>query len=102
MRSWTPVAAIIAAVAFAGCSSDATTTAPQAGIGQTLHDNAGDHARHVLMVDMCDPTTFNEALGDGTCTNRDRGITFDQFNEQLARLGRVPTWRFTPGNLTVL
>jgi hypothetical protein len=53
----------------------------------------------IRVKDECDPATFNAALGAGACqaTREEAGdprVTFDQFNAQLARTGRVDDWRF--------
>lgn len=52
--------------------------------------------RRILMLDQCDPESFNAAIGPETCVNRNGGITFDQFIAQLARNQRAPSWRFSP------
>jgi len=54
----------------------------------------------VSMLDECDPTTFNAALGAGTCA-RQGSVTFAQFNAQLATHQSVNEWRFDPTALTI-
>jgi plastocyanin len=62
---------------------------------------ASGEARHVVtMFDACDPTTFNAALGEGTCT-RSGGVRFADFLEQLGRHGSVGAWHFAPPNVTM-
>src|SRR5262245_27511400 len=40
--------------------------------------------RTVVVFDACDPETFNDALGAGTCV-RNGGVRFDKFLELLGR-----------------
>src|SRR5262245_23728223 len=49
----------------------------------------------VNMHDACDPATFNAAIEEGACV-RNGGVKFDQFIEQLTRLGFVGPWHFAP------
>jgi plastocyanin len=58
----------------------------------------GGGVRHVQALDACDPTTFNAAVGPGTCT-RNGGLPFDLFIGQLQKHGRAGAWRFSPGQL---
>jgi hypothetical protein len=60
--------------------------------------NAEANASSAVMVNMqdaCDPTTFNAALGAGTCV-RNGGVKFEDFITQLTRLGFVGSWHFAP------
>ena len=59
-----------------------------------------DLNRNISLFDACDPTTFNAALGAGTCV-RNGGMTFDQFLAELRAHGSVGAWHMTPTNLTV-
>ena len=52
------------------------------------------------MHDICDPTTFNEAVGPGTCV-RSGGMKFDQFITQLTRHGNVQGYDFSPPSFKV-
>jgi hypothetical protein len=52
--------------------------------------------RSILMLDQCDPESFNAALGADSCVNRNGGVTFDTFIQQLERQQTVPSWIFTP------
>jgi plastocyanin len=52
------------------------------------------------MQDQCEPTTFNAALGAGTCS-RQGTMTFAQFNTELNATQQVAAWRFVPQNLIV-
>lgn len=48
----------------------------------------------IKMMDACDPETFNAVLGDGTCV-RSGGVKFDDFIDQLTRLGAAGAWHFS-------
>ena len=52
--------------------------------------------RSILMLDQCDPESFNAAIGPGTCVDRNGGLTFDTFIQQLESQQTVPPWIFTP------
>jgi hypothetical protein len=60
--------------------------------------SAGSATRQVQVLDDCDPTTFNAAIGPGTCV-KDGGTTFSEFVAQLRAQGRATAWRFAPGQL---
>jgi plastocyanin len=47
----------------------------------------------VRIEDRCDPATFNEAVGDGTCI-ADLGTTFDEFIAELVADQEARHWRF--------
>lgn len=49
----------------------------------------------VRIQDQCDPTTFNAAIGPGTCTGEGH-ITFDHFIAQLTNAQKVGAWHFDP------
>ncbi len=49
----------------------------------------------VVMLDACDPATFNAAIGEGTCERPGGGVTFDTFIGQLLAKGTAPAWRFS-------
>jgi plastocyanin len=57
------------------------------------------HAR-VLMKDDCDPTTFNQAVGPGTCVGNGE-TTFQQFIAELTAERTVDDWEFDPDGLHV-
>jgi plastocyanin len=59
----------------------------------------GADVRHVQALDACDPTTFNAAVGPGTCTRSGGGLPFDHFIRQLQKHGRAAAWRFSPEQL---
>jgi len=51
--------------------------------------------RQVLMSDGCDPTTFNDAFGEGTCV-RNGGVTLDHFVAELTRSQKAGAWMNAP------
>lgn len=55
---------------------------------------------HVSMQDQCDATSFNAALGDGTCTTQG-SVTFAQFNSELSASHQVAAWRYVPPALEI-
>ena len=59
-------------------------------------------ARQVLMLDACDPDSFNAALGPGTCSRpTSGGIPFPTFVDLLEKHQRVDAWRFSPDVIAV-
>lgn len=50
---------------------------------------AGPSSGNVVMLDACDPATFNAMLGDGAC-ERPGGGTVDTFIGQLLKHGTAP------------
>jgi hypothetical protein len=71
---------------------DAATSTPAIGA-------AGGSGREIVMLDQCEPDSFNAAIGPGTCLNRNGGITFDLFIALLEGQRRVPSWRFSPDSI---
>lgn len=59
--------------------------------------------RQILMLDACDPASFNEAFGMEICTpvHRGGGIPFAVFLDQVANHGGASAWRFTPNVVRV-
>src|SRR5215467_13201764 len=63
---------------------------------------------NVAMVDNCDPTTFNAAVGPGTCasTPHHHDTTFSEFIGLLfsplaANIIGHPAWNFSPGYISI-
>jgi plastocyanin len=56
--------------------------------------------RVILATDNCDPTTFNQAVGPGTCVGHGT-TTFQAFLQQVQRLHRAPLWRFVPDSVSL-
>jgi plastocyanin len=57
---------------------------------------AASSVRMVHMNDQCDPTSFNAALGAGTCVSAHAGVQFDDFIRELTKTQKVGAWNFTP------
>jgi hypothetical protein len=57
--------------------------------------DSGPRHRHIEMQDDCDPTTFNQALGEGTCVG-DGDTTFDELLESFAEGDPDGHWRNKP------
>jgi plastocyanin len=64
----------------------------------TVGASAASTTRQVQMLDDCEPTSFNAAVGPGTCV-KDGTTTFLEFIGQLMAQGRAPAWRFAPAQL---
>ena len=79
--------------ALAACGGDSETPTDPLSLAR-----GGVAARQVLMMDACDPTTFDAAIGPGTCV-RDGGVRFDSFIAQLGRHRSVGAWHFAPGTV---
>jgi hypothetical protein len=64
------------------------------------HDNdRGDH-RNMLILDRCDPATFNAMFGEGTCIMRKRGVPVQTFLSKVnPQDGGHRAWRFKPDEL---
>ena len=60
--------------------------------------SAASATRQVQVLDDCEPTSFNAAIGPGTCV-KDGTTTFQAFIGQLIAQGRAPAWRFAPEQL---
>lgn len=57
--------------------------------------------RQILLLDECDPESFNAVIGAGTCVNRNGGITFNVFIKLLEKHQTVPSWKFSPAVIHV-
>src|SRR5919112_5559095 len=57
-------------------------------------------ARRIMMMDACDPATFDAAIEPGACVGRHGGVKFDQFIDELTRNQRAGAWHFAPPNVT--
>ena len=78
-----------------------TSAAPQqvrSPDGPSINLNSGPR---ILMLDQCEPDSFNAAAGPGTCINRNGGLGFDTFIALLQKHGTVPSWRFSPDTIHV-
>lgn len=57
--------------------------------------NAQSSERTVIASDDCDPTTFNAAVGPGTCVGSGR-TTFARFIAEVTSHQLAPLWSYTP------
>ena len=85
-----PLAAAVTAVLVSACDG----TGPVQPTG-ALDARSAELQRPVAIMDACDPTTFNAALGPGTCV-RSGGVTFQEFLAQLQDHGSADAWHFAP------
>jgi hypothetical protein len=66
----------------------------------TAAAGAPDGAKLVKMTDDCEPTSFNAAIGPGTCVGDGR-TTFGNFIGQLVAQGSADDWAFSKDLLNV-
>jgi plastocyanin len=101
MRRITPLLALVSVAALqAACTDSGTVTRPTPTAAAAARASAeGGSVRRIEMHDACDPMSFNNAIGEGTCT-RSGGVKFDRFIAQLTKKGVAEAWRFTPKELT--
>ena len=84
----TPSFALALALCFlVACDDDNDSSAPVADAQVSMQDN-------------CEPSSFNAALGAGTCAGSGT-MTLSQFNAELNANHSVAAWRFVPPTLTV-
>lgn len=76
----------------------AVDTAPAGGMVAQATPAGG---RRILMLDVCEPDSFNAAIGPGTCVGRNGGLRFDAFIAMLQQQAKVPSWRFSPNTIHV-
>ena len=55
--------------------------------------------RTVQIKDQCDPATFNDAVGPGTCADHQGGVPFDMFVAELQHTQQAGAWHFAPGEV---
>ncbi len=58
-----------------------------------------DAVEQVILLDECDPVTFNLALGPGTCVNVGGKVTLTTFLAALP--AGHPAWLFSPAKLAI-
>jgi len=116
----TPIlsAAVAGLVLMMGCGGSSQPTQPST-TGTSITSGSGDDpgardnpdhpgapaggslpARQILMMDACDPTTFNDNVEPGTGLGRHGGVKFDQFIAQLTLTQKAGAWHFAPPNTT--
>jgi len=90
---------VVAALSSAGLALGAVlVTAATATAG-------GGDTQRVRLIDDCEPTSFNAAIGPGTCVG-DGDTSFGDFLEQLSDNGLVANesadhWEFKPGEFHI-
>lgn len=73
----------------------AALTAAVAALAGASIAMAAPSSGHVVMLDACDPATFDAVLGAGSCERPGGGVKFETFVGQLLRHGTAPAWRFS-------
>jgi plastocyanin len=81
----------LATVLSAGCNDAGRTMAPEL----PTQDILGGEQRLITMTDACEPESFNEAVGAGTCI-RNGGVQFAKFLQLLGQHQKVGAWHFAP------
>jgi hypothetical protein len=85
-------AAIVLAAVLAACNDASSPAAPADDVAASFAVTG----RQIVMLDQCDPASFNQAIGPGTCVGRNGGITFGTFIKLLTKNQTAPSWRFSP------
>jgi plastocyanin len=93
-RRMLPPAIALLTILSLSCDDAARSTAPEL-MQQAIRGGA---QRLVTMQDACDPTTFNAAVGPGTCV-RKGGVKFAKFLQLLGKHQKVGAWHFAPSAL---
>src|ERR1043165_2023585 len=88
------------AMKYVGFLSVTVAAFALAGCGDKDLINAVPTNAAVSMQDQCDSTSFNAAVGAGTC-NKAGTVTLAAFNAELAATQMVAAWRFVPAAFTV-
>lgn len=91
----TPMPSVSNPADSTAAAQPAAAAAPAAPARAAASSTKGPLERMVNMLDACDPATFNEAVGPGTCS-RSGGLRFDLFIAQLTKHAFVGAWRFSP------
>ena len=65
-------------------------------LGPGIVARASD-VRTVDMLDRCDPQSFDDMFGPGTCIFDHRGVSVDTFLSVLERSQTMGAWHFAPG-----
>ena len=80
-----------------------TVTVVCAALGLTILSpvmvGRASDVRTVDMRDRCDPESFNDAFGPGTCVFDHRGVSVGTFLSVLERAQTMGAWHFAPGNV---
>ena len=92
-RMFPPALALVTFLTL-GCDDAVRFTAPE------LQQQTIRAQRLVKMMDACDPTSFNAAIGAGACV-RSGGVKFAKFLQLLGKHQKVGAWHFAPASLNV-
>jgi hypothetical protein len=86
---------------FVACDAPGRVAEPSrlSASGSSALSDVGP-AHPIELLDQCDPTTFNLAIGPGTCMSTHTGIKFDKFISDLIANQSAPAWRNAPQNFT--
>jgi hypothetical protein len=95
-----PAGCLVIACADYGAPAAPSDVAGAAG-ARIAADVSPNGSGRILLLDQCDPDSFNEAIAPGTCVDRNGGITFERFIALLQKHARVPSWRFSPSTIHV-
>ena len=115
MRAPTFSTAVAGLLLVMSCGGSSQPTQPSTG-NTSVTSGSGDNpgaenhpaapagaslpARQILMMDACDPATFNENVEPGTCVGRHGGVPFAQFIAELTQTQKAGAWHFAPPNTT--
>lgn len=101
--------ALVSACVLLACADSPSPAAPaevsapvqSAGLPNGPSINLETGGRRLLMLDQCDPESFNAVIGPGTCIDRNGGVTFQTFISLLQKQQTVNSWRFSPDTIHV-
>ena len=89
---------LVCLVSFAlACDGPNRATAPTSTLRKSI--NASGTSRLVSLHDACDSTTFNAAVGPGTCA-RAGGVPFSMFVAQLTAHQSAGAWHNAPDQMS--
>lgn len=80
---------------LAACSDSGPVTDPSGSTNAVAAARAASPERVINIMDACDPTTFDAAVGPGTCV-RQGGVTFADFLAQIGDHGFAGAWHYAP------
>lgn len=103
MRRITPFAAIVVCTLAIGCGEAEPPTAAALDDASAAPAFVTGGGRQIVMLDACDPASFNEAFGFEVCTppTGRAGIPFNTFIALLEKNQRVDAWRFAPDRIKI-
>lgn len=99
-RAVAGLAVLSSSLLLLGCSDGPTPTEVRRDTFPTSMVASQQHGGAIVAHDSCDPETFNEEIGPGTCVKPGR-TTFGEFIGELAATQTVRSWRFNPLGATV-